>query len=75
MDVSTVIGMVLSSTVIGALISGAFTRVSEKESNDINLLDRAYKEIERLDDQVAERDRIIAEKDIIIERLKKERSM
>ena len=35
MDVSTVIGMVLSSTVIGALISGAFTRVSEKESNDI----------------------------------------
>lgn len=75
MDVSTVIGMVLSSTVIGALISGAFTRVSEKESNDINLLDRAYKEIERLDDQVAERDRIIVEKDIIIERLKKERSM
>ena len=71
MDVSTVIGLVLSSTVIGALISGAFTRTSAKESNDINLLDRAYKEIERLDEQVAERDRIIAEKDVIIARLKK----
>ena len=71
MDVSTVIGLVLSSTVIGALISGAFTRTSEKENNNINLLDRAYKEIERLDEQVAERDRIIAEKDVIIARLKK----
>ena len=73
MDVSTVIGLVLSSTVIGALISGVFTRKSAKESNKIDLLDRAYKEIERLDEQVAERDRIIAEKDRIIARLEKER--
>jgi len=73
MDVNTVIGLVLSSTVIGALISGAFTRISEKENNNINLLDRAYKEIERLDAQVSERDGIIAEKDRIIAQLEKER--
>jgi len=80
MDVSTVIGLVLSSTVIGALISGVFTRVSAKETNDINLLDRTYKEIERLDEQVwerdrmlAEKDRMLAEKDRIIARLEKER--
>lgn len=59
MDVSTVIGLVLSSTVIGALISGAFTRISAKESNNINLLDRAYKEIERLDELVERKDREI----------------
>lgn len=59
MDAPTIISLVLGSTVIGALISSLFTRQSAKETHDINLLDRAYKEIERLDGMVEERDREI----------------
>lgn len=38
----------------GALISAFLTRKSAKESTDIQLLDRAYKEIERLDSRIDE---------------------
>jgi hypothetical protein len=44
---------------IFSVISSIFTRKSAKESNDINLLDRAYKEIERLDELVERKDREI----------------
>lgn len=71
MDVGTVIGLVLSSTVIEGLLSGYLSMQSDKETNDINLLDRAYKEIERLDGQVLEKDNIIVEKNKIIARLEK----
>lgn len=70
MDAGTVIGLVLGSTVISGLISSAFTRKSAKESNGIDLLDRAYKEIERLDDRLAERDRQLKEAEEELEALK-----
>lgn len=54
MSLEVLIGLVLGSSVLGALISSAFTRRSAKESNEIQLLDRAYKEINRLDDRVEE---------------------
>lgn len=54
MDAAELVYLVLGSTVVGALISSLFTRKSAKESNDIQLLDRAYKEIERLDDRIVE---------------------
>lgn len=54
MDTWQLITLILSSSVIGAVISSIFTRRSAKEGNDIQLLDRAYKEIERLDDRIIE---------------------
>lgn len=54
MEAGELITLVLGSTVLGAFISSFFTRKSAKESNDIQLLDRAYKEIERLDDRIVE---------------------
>lgn len=53
--------LVMGSSVVGALISSLFTRKSAKESNDIDLLDRAYKEIERLDDRINELEDVASE--------------
>lgn len=73
MDAPTIISLVLGSTVLGAIISSLFTRKTDKEAHNINLLDRAYKEIERLDGMVEDRDRIIDDKDERIAELEKER--
>lgn len=54
MEPAELVSLVFGSTVLGAVISSLFTRKTAKESNDIQLLDRAYKEIERLDDRINE---------------------
>ena len=49
MTLSELVQLAAGSTVIGTIISVVFTRVTNKEKHDIDLLDRAYKEINRLD--------------------------
>ena len=39
---------------IGAIIAALMTRQTDKDKNKIDLLDRAYKEIERLEAKLAE---------------------
>lgn len=46
--------LAIGSGGIGALVSAFFTRKSQKESTEIDLLDRAYKEISRLDKKIDE---------------------
>lgn len=49
MSVETVLALFIGGGGIGALVSAFFTRKSQRESTEIDLLDRAYKEISRLD--------------------------
>ena len=49
MTLSELVQLAAGSTVIGTIISVVFTRLTNKEKHDIDLLDRAYKEINRLD--------------------------
>lgn len=49
MNAETIIALIVGSGGFGALISAILTRKSKKESTEIDLLDRAYKEINRLD--------------------------
>lgn len=82
MNIQEVTVLLLGSTVVGTLISSFFTHKSNKESNDIQLLDRAYKEIERLDERIIEledvatylKDRII-NKDKEIDKIAKENKL
>lgn len=54
MNIESIILLFVGGGGIGALISAWFTRKSEKESTEIDLLDRAYKEIGRLDAKIDE---------------------
>ena len=54
MNWSTALALLIGGGGIGTLISAAFTRMSSKESNEIDLLDRAYEEIRRLDEIIDE---------------------
>ncbi|GEK89991.1 hypothetical protein SAMN04488100_13132 [Alkalibacterium putridalgicola] len=49
METVELIYLKLGSSVVGAFVSSIFTRKSAKESNDIQLMDHLYVEIERLD--------------------------
>lgn len=54
MTIEVVLTLLIGGGGIGALVSAWLTRKSAKESTDIQLLDRAYKEIERLDLRIDE---------------------
>lgn len=80
METKDLISLLLTSGVLGAFISAILTRKSAKESNDIQLLDRAYKEIERLDDRIVELELVARElrgkledKDYMYQKSEKER--
>lgn len=49
MNWETILALLVGGTGIGGWISSILTRQSQKESNEVDLLDRAYKEITRLD--------------------------
>ncbi|MEC6747323.1 hypothetical protein VXN63_02130 [Marinilactibacillus sp. XAAS-LB27] len=44
-----ILAIAFSSGILGTIISVYFTRRTSKEENEIKMLDRLYKEIERLD--------------------------
>lgn len=73
MSIQDVLVIILSSTVLGTIISSIFTRKSNKESNDIQLLDRAYKEIERLDDIVRTLREQLSDKDYLLSQSESQR--
>lgn len=73
MSVQDILLIVLGSSVIGTLISSLFTRKTNKESNDIQLLDRAYKEIERLDEIVRTLRNQLADKDFLLSQSESQR--
>lgn len=64
---------------VGALLSAYLTRKSAKDNTEIQLLDRAYAEIKRLDEKIKEleaenngKDNLIRELREIVDALKKE---
>lgn len=54
MTISEMVLWALGSGGLAAILSVFFVRKSSKEKNRIDLLDRAFKEIERLDEKVKE---------------------
>lgn len=48
------VGLLIGGGGVTGLLSAYFTRKSSKEKNDIELLDRAYAEISRLDARIKE---------------------
>lgn len=54
MTAETILALIIGGGGIGAIVSALLTRKSAKEGTDLQLLDRAYKEIERLDEKIAE---------------------
>lgn len=54
MNWETILALLIGGTGIGGWISSILTRKSQKENNEVDLLDRAYTEINRLDDIIKE---------------------
>lgn len=54
MNLESILLLFIGGGGVGALVSAFFTRKSQKESTEIDLLDRAYKEINRLDMKIDE---------------------
>ncbi len=54
MDWSQVLVILIGGGGVGAILSVIFQHINNKKTTDIQLLDRAYREIERLDDQIDE---------------------
>lgn len=54
MNLESILLLFIGGGGVGALVSAFFTRKSQRESTEINLLDRAYKEINRLDMKIDE---------------------
>lgn len=54
MSVEWLIGLLIGGGGAAGILSAFFTRKSAKEKNDIELLDRAYAEISRLDARIKE---------------------
>uniref|UniRef100_UPI00352B3983 hypothetical protein n=1 Tax=Aerococcus urinaeequi TaxID=51665 RepID=UPI00352B3983 len=54
MEISTLIGLMVGTGGIGAILSAYFVRQSSKESHKIELLSKAYEEITRLERNIAE---------------------
>lgn len=60
MSVEWLIGLLIGGGGAAGILSAFFTRKSAKEKTDIDLLDRAYKEIERLDARIKELEEALA---------------
>lgn len=54
MNWETILALLIGGSGLGGWISSILSRRSQKESNDIDLLDRAYTEITRLDEIIDE---------------------
>ena len=54
MTIEAVLTLLIGGGGIGMIVSAWLTRRSAKESADIQLLDRAYREIERIDKELDE---------------------
>lgn len=62
MTLGTILALVIGGGGIGSIVSAFLTRKSAREGTDLQLLDRAYKEIERLDDKIAELEKKLDDK-------------
>lgn len=54
MNLESILLLFIGGGGVGAFVSAFLTRKSQKESTEIDLLDRAYKEINRLDMKINE---------------------
>ncbi|SFH73686.1 hypothetical protein [Pisciglobus halotolerans] len=62
MSIEWLIGLLIGGGGATGLLSAFFTRKSAKEKREIDLLDRAFKEIERLDVRIKELEAALAKK-------------
>lgn len=54
MEVNELLTILIGGGGVGAIIAAVMTRETEKDKNKIDLLDRAFKEIERLEAKLKE---------------------
>lgn len=54
MEVNELLTVLIGGGGVGAIIAAIMTRQTAKDKNKIDLLDRTYKEIERLEDKLKE---------------------
>ncbi len=54
MSLEAVLALLIGGGGLGAFITAWLTRLSDKDAHELQLLDRAYKEIERLDAELLE---------------------
>ena len=54
MEVNELLTILIGGGSVGAIIAAVMTRQTAKDKNKIDLLDRAFKEIERLETKLAE---------------------
>ncbi|MER2234535.1 MAG: hypothetical protein ABS885_05830 [Leuconostoc mesenteroides] len=54
MELNELLTILIGGGGVGAIIAAVMTRQTDKDKNKIDLLDRAFKEIERLETKLAE---------------------
>jgi len=63
MSLEWLVGILIGSGGAGAILSAYFTNKSNNQTHELNLLDRARKEIERLDIKIKELEKEIEDKE------------
>lgn len=63
MDFNTLLALLIGGGGVGAIVSALFTRQTSKETHRIDLLDKAYIEIARLDEKITELESKLDEKE------------
>lgn len=63
MDFDTLLALLIGSGGLGAIVSAVLVRQTSKEKNKIDLLDKAYEEITRLDNKIQELEEKLGEKE------------
>lgn len=63
MDISELLAVLIGGGSVGAIIAAYMTRQTEKDQNKMDLLDRTYKEIERLEAKLREAEAEMEEKE------------
>jgi len=71
MGVQELLAVLIGGGGIGAIIAAIMTRQTAKDQNKIDLLDRAYKEIERLEAKIAEAEEELEQEQEVNDELRK----